>query len=172
MLLGYVILGSRYVLVFHIMGKCLLFAVLYTHCWQHLFGNPLNRLSPTTLAPGPALILEPIKNAINNWKTLWDEVRASKHRLNVEESGFETTADSYWTLVKMVVQKFEIESAPQTASEDEPAANVTNAVLNGISSSGNLAAPHGNPLCRGLNCMPIEADCDNQGAHLRKILFG
>ncbi|KAI1625523.1 hypothetical protein EDD37DRAFT_607121 [Exophiala viscosa] len=154
----------------------LLVHVLYTHCWQHLFGNPLNRLSPTTLAPGPAEILEPIKNCIDNWKTLWDEVRA-RPPSNVAESGFETTADSYWTLIKLIVQKFEIESAPQTAGGNEAELRAIDSFLNGMSNGGDGAAPtcDGVPqvsIFRGLDFMPIEADCDVQGAHLRKILFG
>lgn len=150
--------------------------VLYTHCWQHLFGNPLNRLSPTTLAPGPAEILEPIKNCIDNWKTLWDEVRA-RSTSNVVDSGFETTADSYWTLIKLIVQKFEIESAPQTAGGSEADLKAIDSFLNGVTNGGDGAGPTCDGVAKisifqGLDFMPIEADCDIQGAHLRKILFG
>ncbi|KAK4946523.1 hypothetical protein LTR10_014375 [Elasticomyces elasticus] len=150
--------------------------VLYTHCWQHLFGNPLNRLSPTTLAPGPAEILEPIKNCIDNWKILWDEVRA-RPSSNVGDSGFETTADSYWTLLKLIVQKFEVESAPQTTGGNEAELTAIDTLLNGMSSGGDAAGQTCDGVAqvsifRGLDFMPIEADCDIQGAHLKKILFG
>ncbi|OQV03472.1 Fungal specific transcription factor domain-containing protein [Cladophialophora immunda] len=153
--------------------------VLYTHCWQHLFGNPLNRISSTSLASELHLVYEPMKTALANWKTLWDDVRAKLSRANVSEMGFETSADSYWTLVRMIVLKFEHrKSASSAASSINGAATNSTSGLahreagasdDGMSeSSANGRATGG--LSPSLDFMPLEADCDSQGAHLRKIL--
>ncbi|KAL2404605.1 hypothetical protein ABEF93_006304 [Exophiala dermatitidis] len=121
--------------------------VLFTHCWLHLLGNPLNRVSPSSLACAPSNIFEPMKTALANWKTLWDEARGRRPISQVREIGFETSADSYWTLTRLVVQKFEM------------------SVENGATNSSPMTTS-----TFGLDFMPLEADCDNQGAHLRKIL--
>ncbi|KIW43328.1 uncharacterized protein PV06_04440 [Exophiala oligosperma] len=143
--------------------------VLFTHSTQHLFGNPMNRASPSTLSTGSSFIIESIKTALNNWKTLWDGAKKRMPRPFASEMGFETSADSYWTLLRMIVQKFEVHSANTTTAEINSALNSmygddhTQAGLNsnGTSQSG---------VSLGLDFMPLEADCDNQGAHLRKIL--
>ena len=61
--------------------------------------------------------------------------------------GFETSADSYWTLTRLLVHCFETKG---TAGAD-------------------AQAPGGD---RNLDVMPIESDCKNQGSHLRKVLNG
>ncbi|OAL31198.1 hypothetical protein AYO22_01231 [Fonsecaea multimorphosa] len=153
--------------------------VLYTHCWQHLFGNPLNRISATSLASEPHLVYEPMKTALANWKTLWDDVRARLSRANVSEMGFETSADSYWTLVRMIVLKFEHKKSASSASSSVNGAATsssggfvhreTGASDDGMSESSTNGRGAGG-LCPSLDFMPLEADCDSQGAHLRKIL--
>ncbi|KIX01125.1 uncharacterized protein Z518_10191 [Rhinocladiella mackenziei CBS 650.93] len=147
--------------------------VLFTHCWQHLLGNPLNRISATSLAFASPAVIEPMKTALANWKTLWDDIRVNVPRSTVSEMGFETSADSYWTLTKLVVQRFEGKSP----SHHHPngAANTTT-FLNGMMGNDDTASESSaNSLgmggsSTGLDFMPLEADCDSQGAHLRKIL--
>ncbi|EXJ73250.1 uncharacterized protein A1O5_03010 [Cladophialophora psammophila CBS 110553] len=153
--------------------------VLYTHCWQHLFGNPLNRISSTSLAPEPHLVYEPMKTALANWKTLWDDIRAKLSRANVSEMGFETSADSYWTLVRMIVLKFERKKSVSSASSSiNGAVSHSTGVFvkeeTGASDDGmSESSTNGKGLSGAspsLDFMPLEADCDSQGAHLRKIL--
>ncbi|KIW74950.1 hypothetical protein Z517_11721 [Fonsecaea pedrosoi CBS 271.37] len=153
--------------------------VLYTHCWQHLFGNPLNRISATSLAAEPHLVYEPMKIALANWKTLWDDIRAKLTRANVSEMGFETSADSYWTLVKMIVLRFEHKkSASSTSSSINGAPTNSSGGFahreGGASDDGMSESSMNGRAARGvsppLDFMPLEADCDSQGAHLRKIL--
>ncbi|OAL27801.1 hypothetical protein AYO20_09654 [Fonsecaea nubica] len=153
--------------------------VLYTHCWQHLFGNPLNRISATSLAAEPHVVYEPMKIALANWKTLWDDVRAKLTRANVSEMGFETSADSYWTLVKMIVLRFEHKkSASSTSSSINGAPTNSSGGFahreGGASDDGMSESSMNGRAARGvsppLDFMPLEADCDSQGAHLRKIL--
>ncbi|KAJ9611619.1 hypothetical protein H2200_004803 [Cladophialophora chaetospira] len=154
--------------------------VLYTHCWQHLFGNPLHRLSPTSLTPEPQSVYEPMKTALANWKTLWDDIRAKLTRAAVVDMGFETSADSYWTLVRMIVMKFEYKkgtnsttSSANGAGTQYTAQTITKRELgpsdDGLSESSlNSRSVRG--LSPSLDFMPLEADCDSQGAHLRRIL--
>ncbi len=147
-------------------------AVLYTHSWQHLFGNPLNRLSATSLSLASTVSIEPMKTSLANWKTLWDEVRSSITRSAYREMGFETSADSYWTLLKMVVSKFEgKDSGSQFAGTANGSTNGTNGNDDSrqtrSSPSGLLGQRASSPP---LDFMPLEVDCDSQGAHLRKIL--
>ncbi|OAP58657.1 hypothetical protein AYL99_07747 [Fonsecaea erecta] len=154
--------------------------VLYTHCWQHLYGNPLNRISATSLASEPSLVYEPMKIALTNWKTLWDDVRARLSRANVGAMGFETSADSYWTLVKMIVLKFEDKKSTNSASSsiNGAATNSSSGLCRrgagGNSDDGTSESSTNGRGARGaspsLDFMPLEADCDSQGAHLRKIL--
>ncbi|KIW21747.1 uncharacterized protein PV07_12823, partial [Cladophialophora immunda] len=153
--------------------------VLYTHCWQHLFGNPLNRISSTPLASEPHLVYEPMKTALANWKALWDDVCAKLSRTNVSEMGFETSADSYWTLVRRIVLKFEHRNSASSA-----ASTINGAATNSTSGSAHIEAGTSDDgmsesstngraaggLSPSLDFMPLEADCDSQGAHLRKIL--
>ncbi|KIW14953.1 hypothetical protein PV08_07740 [Exophiala spinifera] len=136
--------------------------VLFTHATQHLFGNPMNRASPSTLSTGSSFIIESIKTALNNWKTLWDGAKKRMPRPFPSEMGFETSADSYWTLLRMIVQKFEVGEVNGAMNisygDDQP--------QTGLNSNGT--GQSGLPLV--LDFMPLEADSDNQGAHLRKIL--
>ncbi|ETI25285.1 hypothetical protein G647_04660 [Cladophialophora carrionii CBS 160.54] len=154
--------------------------VLFTHCWQHLFGNPLHRISATTLSPEPHLVYEPMKTALTNWKTLWDDVRAKLPRATMSNMGFETSADSYWTLVRMIVLKFQYKKrASSTASPTNGVAppHTPHVVMkremgvddDGLSES-SLNSRGGRGSSPSLDFMPLEADSDCQGAHLRKIL--
>lgn len=154
--------------------------VLFTHCWQHLFGNPLHRASPTSLTAEPQLVYDPMKTALANWKILWDDIRAKLPRTTVGEMGFETSADSYWTLVRMIVLKFEYKkrttsvasSTNGTAGQHAPhniAKRDPGASDDGMSES-SLNSRGARGISPSLDFMPLEADCDSQGAHLRKIL--
>ncbi len=151
-------------------NTCDCIVVLFTHSTQHLFGNPMNRMSPTTLAVGPSShVLESIKTALNNWKTLWDEAKRSLPRSSVSEMGFETSADSYWTLLRMIVQKFEANSANAAANEAYNCPNGTYG--NDQSQTGTYSnGTSQRSSTPGLDFMPLEADSDSQGAHLRRIL--
>jgi hypothetical protein len=131
----------------------------------------MNRISPTTLAVGPSShVLESVKTALNNWKTLWDEAKRSLPRSTVSDLGFETSADSYWTLLRMIVQKCEATSANAAANEAYNAPNGTygnDQSQTGTYSNGTSQGCGSTP---GLDFMPLEADSDSQGAHLRRIL--
>lgn len=91
--------------------------------------------------------------------------------------GFETSADSYWTLTKLIVQQFEGKSVSQTAgSGNSSGIHPSNTATNGPlvsddamseSSLNGVGARGSSP---GLDFMPLVADCDSHGAHLRKIL--
>lgn len=116
-----------------------------------------------------AVPLAPIKTALSNWKSLWDEARTSLPRAVVSEMGFETSADSYWTLLRMVVQKFEGKSGTKGSTEDV-VTNGTNTFVNGvIGDDATMPVLNGAGVV-SLDVMPLEADCDSQGAHLRRIL--
>jgi hypothetical protein len=91
--------------------------------------------------------LDPLKLAIRNWKAFWDEIRASIPLRELSEMGFEISADSYWTLTRLLVHCFENKGTGATDAE----------------------TPTGE---QNLDFMPIESDCKNQGSHLRKILRG
>lgn len=82
---------------------------LYTHVWRQTFWNPLLRSSPSTLH-APSNILEPLKTAIRNWKVIWDNIRKRLTRDQMRDMGFETSADSYWTLTKLIVHRFDPKS--------------------------------------------------------------
>lgn len=75
----------------------------------------------------------------------------------VHESGFETSADSYWTLTKLIVQRLERRPSSTQGADGN---GETNGV-DDVSESGTANL---------LDFMPLEADCDSHGAHLRKIL--
>jgi hypothetical protein len=149
---------------------------MFTHFWQQLFGNPLNRSSPTSLTPEAHLIHGPMRTALANWKTLWDDIRAKLPRATVGEMGFETSADSYWTLVSMIVQKFEQKKRrPSTSGTTNGAgSHYTGQKRDAGASDDEMSeSSAGRGVGRsspGLDFMPLEVDCDNQGAHLRKIL--
>lgn len=81
--------------------------LLYSHVWRQTFSNPLLRKSPFAVQ-APANILEPLKTAIRNWKTLWDSVLSKLSPEQLAGMGFETSSDSYWTLTKYVIQAFDV----------------------------------------------------------------
>ena len=118
--------------------------VLYSFVWRQLFSNPLLRLPPTSL-PSPSVILDPLKLAIRNWKAIWDEIRASLSPKDLPEMGFESSADSYWTVTRLLVYRFE---------KKDGEADVASTIA------------------RVLEFLPLQGDCKNQGSHLRKILEG
>lgn len=93
-----------------------------------------------------------------NWKVIWDDVRAEMPRSPNSEMGFETSSDSYWTLITLIMLKFEGKSAEGESSSANGRA---------IRDSDN-SADQGSNI--SLELMPLEADCDSHGAHLRKIL--
>ena len=153
--------------------------VMFTHCWQNLFENPLYRNSPTSLTHDVHLVHEPMKVALKNWKTLWDDVRAKLPRSAVGEMGFETSADSYWTLTSMIVQKFERKNRTNSTGgssngvTSQPTGHTT-VKRDTVASDDGMSESSANSRARGispvLDFMPLEADSDSQGAHLRKIL--
>lgn len=118
-----------------------------------------------------------MKTALANWKTLWDEIRSKMSSSAVGEMGFETSADSYWTLVRLIVQRFETKSAASTTGTSNgtespvaiPASNGANGGQEAIIDSP-LTGPSARGASPDLDFMPLEADCDSQGAHLRRIL--
>ncbi|EXJ89777.1 hypothetical protein A1O3_02844 [Capronia epimyces CBS 606.96] len=148
--------------------------VLFTYCWQHLLGTPLNRLSPATLGSVPSHLFEPMKTALTNWKTLWDEARASLSRSAVREIGFETSADSYWTLTRLIVQKFEAATENVTESRtDSGSGGGSGSGIQGRDPPIMASTGYGGGIGTsrvGLDFMPLQVDCDSQGAHLRRIL--
>jgi len=77
--------------------------ILYTHVWAHTVSNPLISL-PTTSIPN---LIAPWKCAMQNWKTLWDEIRASAPESEWSKLGFQRTANTYYSAVKSVMQAFE-----------------------------------------------------------------
>jgi len=88
----------------------LLVHLLYSFVWRQLFSNPLLRLSSTSLSPS-SVVLDPLKVAIRNWKAIWDEIRASISPEELPHMGFESSADSYWTLTRLLVHCFESKGA-------------------------------------------------------------
>jgi hypothetical protein len=121
-----------------------------------------------------------MKIALTNWKTLWDDVRARMAGSSTSDLGFETSADSYWTLVRMLVYKFEMKTSSSGTITPTSTARQINSNGNG---TGVEHVPHRGPTGHSgllvkipgkmnpcLDFMPLPADCDNQGAHLRKIL--
>lgn len=188
----------------------LLVHCLYIHVWQQTFSNPLLRSSPSTLY-APSSVLDPLKLAIRNWKVKWDEIRCKLSREQMQTMGFETSADSYWTLTKLIVQRFDSRDKDGSGlgsgvSTDDASVvsevdgmgtragapgqtnlqiggmslKVDNDQMAGVVSAGVPSAREGigggsTGLTNGggygvIDFMPIETDCDSQGAHLRKIL--
>lgn len=66
--------------------------------------------------------------------------------------GFETSADSYWNITRMLVSKLESRTSSFASSNGDP-----NPHGGGPSSSRHIA--------RGLDFMPLEVDCDYQCSH-------
>ena len=132
--------------------------VLFTHCWQHLLGNPLNRTSPSSVsAASSTSVFVPMKMALANWKMIWDDIRVAMPRSMIHEMGFETSADSYWTLTTLILQRFEGKSAQGIFND-----------FNGSTNSNDDSSESAGS--NFLDFMPLEVDCDSHGAHLRKIL--
>jgi hypothetical protein len=94
---------------------------------------------------------------LENWKSIWDDVRATVTRSMAHESGVEISADSHWALTKLIVQKFERRSS-LIQGIDRGGQAKGNDDMSELGASGLL------------DFMALEADCDNYGAHLRKIL--
>ena len=112
--------------------------LLYSHVWRQTFSNPLLRKSPFR-TPAPANILEPLKTAIRNWKTLWDDVRSKLTSIQMAGMGFETSSDSYWTLTKLVVQAFDAGNLKDGAIIGSPTGS--SSVISGGTHDGT-ATPH------------------------------
>lgn len=138
----------------------LILTVLYTFVWQNLFANPFQRISPLALQPISPMF-EPIKTALQNWKTIWDEIKASIPASELPMMGFETSADSYWTVTRMLVSK--LESRTSVASVNGDASPYAS---NDGSSERTNNSIH---IARGLDFMPLEVDTDKQCSHLKKI---
>lgn len=77
--------------------------VLYTHIWNTTLGDPLTVISPALSAN----VGRHLMNAIQNWKVVWDEVRAASTIDEWQALGFQRTADVYWQLSKAVLIAFE-----------------------------------------------------------------
>jgi len=93
--------------------------------------------------------VEPLKTAVQNWKTVWDEIREAIPREAWSGMGFETAADSYWTLTKLLVQRCDPLNEGTAHNNRRP------------SDTSNM-----------LDFMPLKTDTDEQGSHLRRILRG
>ena len=113
----------------------LLIHCLYTHVWRQTYANPLLRSSPSTLQAS-AVILDPLKTAVRNWKTIWDDIRSSLTREEVKDMGFETSADSYWTITNLIVQRFE----GKYRKEDSHSGSGPS-ITNGIASNDSNSMP-------------------------------
>ena len=137
------------VTILHSYDMLILVHLLYTFVWQQLYSNPLHRVSASTVAPSPTM-LEPLKCAIRNWKLIWDGVRASATPESVSQMGFETSADSYWTLVRLLVYAFERKPSRDTDRKGDQ--------------------HECTPSIRQIALLPIESNCDDSGSHLRAIL--
>jgi len=48
-----------------------------------------------------------LKTALQNWKSIWDEVKASTPIAEWNEMGFHRIAESYWSLTSAVLLAFE-----------------------------------------------------------------
>ena len=164
---------------------------LYTYVWRQTFANPLLRSSASTLFAS-SNVLDPLKLAIDNWKTLWDQVRTKLTREQMKKMGFETSADSYWTLTKLIVHRFDPKSTTSPADGQSTSSSVsqttTTVTLGGmeISVKGEAmgafdtseSTPSGDFVPASTtnlgwstcDFMPIDTDSDSQGAHLRRIL--
>jgi len=103
---------------------------LYGYIWRQTFCNPIIHLSLIPISQQ----LSHLKIALQNWKSIWDEVKASTPIAEWNEMGFQRAAESYWNLTKAVLFAFE-------------------------KREGNL---------KGL--LPMESDCEESGAHLKKLL--
>jgi len=103
---------------------------LYSYIWRQTFSNPIINLPSIPISQQ----LAPLKIALQNWKSIWDEVRVSTPMAEWNEMGFQRAAESYWNLTKAVLLAFE-------------------------KREGNLT---------GL--LPMESDCEESGAHLKKLL--
>lgn len=110
--------------------------LLYCHVWRQTFSNVLLRKSPYA-TPAPQNILEPLKTGIRNWKMLWDEIHSKLSQDQLRGMGFETSADSYWTLTKLILQAFDVNhvrsgtsyaaSGTESAAPSSPTAEPTSA---------------------------------------------
>jgi hypothetical protein len=103
----------------------LLIHCLYTYVWRQTFANPLLRTSSSTLF-APAAILDPLKLAIQNWKLIWDDIRSKLTREQMQGMGFETSADSYWTLTKLIVHRFDLNSNNSNGIENGNSTTTSN----------------------------------------------
>ncbi|KAG9228019.1 hypothetical protein BJ875DRAFT_478678 [Amylocarpus encephaloides] len=76
---------------------------IYTHVWKSTFSNPL----ATTLIQSTVEILAPFKNAMRNWRILWDDVRRSFPESEWAKVGFQRTAETYFDAVGSLMSTFE-----------------------------------------------------------------
>lgn len=76
---------------------------LYPYIWRQTFSNPILIHSSIPIAQQ----LSPLKTALQNWKSIWDEVKASTPLAEWNEMGFQRAAESYWNLTKAVLLTFE-----------------------------------------------------------------
>lgn len=77
--------------------------VIYTYFWTHTFASPFSTLPQTSI---PTL-LAPFKNAMQNWKHIWNEIKSSMLLEDWNALGFQRTAEIYYDAVKAVIQIFE-----------------------------------------------------------------
>lgn len=105
---------------------------MYAYICRQTFSNPI--INPPSIPLSQQL--GPLKTALKNWKSIWDDVRDSTPIVEWNEMGFQRAAESYWNLTKAVLYAFE-------------------------KRGGDL---------KGL--LPMESDCEESGAHLKKLLGG
>lgn len=59
---------------------------------------------PTTSIPD---LLNPFRNAMRNWRTVWDQIRGSVSESEWDNLGYQRTAETYFDAVKAIVDVFE-----------------------------------------------------------------
>jgi hypothetical protein len=76
---------------------------MYTNLWAATFQNPLASLPGTNIQ----MLLAPFKQALHNWRIIWDEIKASAIETEWNKLGFQRTAETYYDAVAGIMEVFE-----------------------------------------------------------------
>jgi len=76
---------------------------MYTHLWAATFQNPLASLPGTNIQT----LLAPFKQALRNWRMIWDEIKNSAAETEWNKLGFQRTAETYYDAVTGIMEVFE-----------------------------------------------------------------
>ena len=71
--------------------------------WASTFSNPLALLPFTNIRA----LVQPFKTALQNWRTVWDGIKAAADEKEWNKLGFQRTAETYYDAVLAIVQVFE-----------------------------------------------------------------